>query len=379
MSRTIINVGAVIDATNQINSAKSSVSSAKSSFTQTKNGIDGKIQNRSNIRNRLNMVRTQLSNIDSKIEKIRSMVQSGANLYRSTDDRVESWRDEIRNNVGARSVAQIASTWASYFDNPKDQKKVDQKEVSEPKQKEKKSLWSWDDTWDVVGEFGPVGTGISSVGQFFTGGVTCKSVLKFAKGAADITGDVAKNISSNTSFDWKSLTNLKPVQNETAGKVFSDAIDDYNFSKAPNTAGKVAVAAKWVGTGLTVATSAVDNYQEYRDGEISAVRSVAETVGESAVKVVTGVACKAAATAIVTGIATTVGAPAVATAAAIGVVAVGISWAADKVCEAITGKDLAEATSDLVLDTAEKVGKAVGSAAKKVAGAVSGWWNKLWK
>ena len=29
MSRTIINVGAVIDATNQINSAKSSVSSAK--------------------------------------------------------------------------------------------------------------------------------------------------------------------------------------------------------------------------------------------------------------------------------------------------------------------------------------------------------------
>ena len=379
MSRTMINVGAVVDAQKQIDSAKTHVSSAKSAFTHTKNSIDGNIQNRSNIGGRLNIVQNQLSDIDSQIANIRSVVQNGASRYRSTDERIESWRDEIRNNVGAHSVSRITSAWAAYFDNPKGQKNVEKKETSTPEKKKKKSLWSWDDTWDVVGEFGPVGTGVSAVGQFFTGGVSPKSVLKFTKGAVDIAGDVAKNLSSNTSFDWKSLTNIKVVQNETAGKVIGDAIDDYNFSKAPNTAGKVAVAAKWVGTAVTVATSAVDNYQEYKSGEISVARSVAETVGESAVKVVTGVACKAAATAIVTGIAATVGAPAVATAAAIGVVAVGISWAADKVCEAITGKDLAEATSDLVLDTAEKVGKAVGSAAKKVAGAVSGWWNKLWK
>ena len=115
MSRTIINVGAVIDATNQINSAKSSVSSAKSSFTQTKNSIDGKIKNRSNIGNRLNTVQNQLSNIDSQIGKIRSMVQSGANLYRSTDDTVESWRGEIKNAVGARASSGVTSNWASQF------------------------------------------------------------------------------------------------------------------------------------------------------------------------------------------------------------------------------------------------------------------------
>ncbi len=119
MSRTIINVGAVIDATNQINSAKSSVGSAKSSFTQTKNSVDGKIQNRSNIRNRLNTVQSQLSSIDSQIGKIRSMVQSGANLYRSTDDRVESWRDEIKNHVGTRTIGQATGVWASYFDDYK--------------------------------------------------------------------------------------------------------------------------------------------------------------------------------------------------------------------------------------------------------------------
>lgn len=115
MSRTIINVGAVIDATNQINSAKSSVSSAKSSFAQTKNGVDPKIQNRSNIGSRLSTLQSQLSSIDSQIGKIRSMVQTGANLYQSTDDTVESWRGEIKNAVGARTSSGVTSNWASQF------------------------------------------------------------------------------------------------------------------------------------------------------------------------------------------------------------------------------------------------------------------------
>ncbi len=115
MGRTLINVGAVIDATRQINSAKSSVSSVKSSFTQTKNSVDGKIRNRSNIGNRLTTVQNQLSNIDSQIGKIRSMVESGANLYRTTDDRVESWRDGIKNNVGVSSAGRLMNNWASYF------------------------------------------------------------------------------------------------------------------------------------------------------------------------------------------------------------------------------------------------------------------------
>ena len=56
MSRTQINVSAVIDAYKQISSAKSYVGSAKSSFAQTKNSIDGKIKNRSNIKSRLDTV-----------------------------------------------------------------------------------------------------------------------------------------------------------------------------------------------------------------------------------------------------------------------------------------------------------------------------------
>lgn len=115
MSRTKINVSAVIDASRHINSAKTYVSSAKSSFTQTKNGIDGKIQNRSNIRDRLSTVQRQLSNIDSKIGRIRSTVQSGANQYRSTDDKVESWKRDINNKIGTRTVSATTGVWSQYF------------------------------------------------------------------------------------------------------------------------------------------------------------------------------------------------------------------------------------------------------------------------
>lgn len=140
MSRTKINVGAVIDATNQINSAKSSVGSAKSSFNQTKNSIDGKIQNRSNIRNRLNTVQNQLSGIITQIGNIKSTVQSGANLYRSTDDRVESWRDNIRNNVGARPGGMISSVWESWFHSDSEDE-VQDKATPSTDGSSKKSFW----------------------------------------------------------------------------------------------------------------------------------------------------------------------------------------------------------------------------------------------
>lgn len=115
MSRTKINVSAVIEAYRQISSAKTYVSSAKSSFTQTKNSIDSKIKNRSNIGNRLNTVQRQLSNIESKMGRIRSTVQSGANQYRSTDDKVESWKRDINTKIGTRAIPTSIGAWAKYF------------------------------------------------------------------------------------------------------------------------------------------------------------------------------------------------------------------------------------------------------------------------
>ncbi len=116
MSRTKINVGAVMDAMHQITAAKTSVSSAKSAFTQTRNSIDGKIQNRSNIRNRLTTVQNQLSGIDSQIGKIRATVQSGANQYKNTDDRVNRDGDRLDNKLRPGS-GNGGGIFSRYFDD----------------------------------------------------------------------------------------------------------------------------------------------------------------------------------------------------------------------------------------------------------------------
>lgn len=163
MSRTSINVGAVMDASSQINAAKTSLSSAKNSFNQTKNAIDGKIKDRSNIRNRLNTVQNQLSGIDAQINKIRSTVHSSANLYRTTDDRVESWVDDIKNNVGVRPASYVAGNWAAWFHSTSPAVGVKDKNLAAAEQ-EKKSFWHGE--WELE-EKGYVGGKASEDGESF--------------------------------------------------------------------------------------------------------------------------------------------------------------------------------------------------------------------
>ncbi len=112
MSRTKINVTAVIDAKRNVNSAKSNIINVRSQFSQTKNSIDSKIKNRANIRNRLNTVQNQLLNIDNKISRIGSTVQSGVNRFDKTDRTINAWRIGNINSIGK------ISSWTSKGINP---------------------------------------------------------------------------------------------------------------------------------------------------------------------------------------------------------------------------------------------------------------------
>ncbi len=115
MSKTVLKVDAVLDAAGQINSAKSSAASAKSSFSNTGASVDGKIKNRSNIRNRIRTVQNQLSSIDSKIGRIRSTVQFGVSQYQNTDNRVEKQRKQIKTKLSAKAPSVSSGKWAEYF------------------------------------------------------------------------------------------------------------------------------------------------------------------------------------------------------------------------------------------------------------------------
>jgi len=133
MGRTVINVGAVLDATVRINSAKASISNARSSFNQTKNSVDSKIKNRSNIRERLNNVNRQLADIYSNVNRIGSTVQSGAYQYRATDKKVEAMKKQVCVSIQSKAVAPQNGKWADYFKTTADKIRLDGAKEGEKK------------------------------------------------------------------------------------------------------------------------------------------------------------------------------------------------------------------------------------------------------
>ena len=374
MSRTMIDVSAVIGAAGQINAAKSYVGSARSSFTQTKNNLDPKILNRSNIWERMNVVQCQLSNIDSKIGRIGSIVYSGAIQYRVTDEKVESARKALKNSVTAHWVIDTSSDWLSHFKETKKDKNKEKIEVKKQtsSKKEKMTWWSWNNTLDMMGEAGILGSMLSTVGQLITGGLSTKSKWESAKSAAKVVEHIAGAWPKSTSsFDWKKLVGLnEQITNQSPTsflKGLRQEIDDLKFSNAKTVSGKIAIGAKWAGHALTAITTTYENFAEE---ENSFGRKVAESIGETTVKITTGAAISVG---LATGLATLgVAAPAV----VVGVASVGVAWAINKGCEAFFGDDLAEVVSDFALDTGEFLVDSVATGAKKLSGAVSGWWNR---
>ena len=153
------------------------------------------------------------------------------------------------------------------------------------------------------------------------------------------------------------------------------------------TSGGAKSAFAYAGIALSAATNAFSNADEAIKGEISTERAIAETITETLVDTATGWAIG---TAVAAGMVATVGAaPVVAVGAATVAVTMGLDW----VCEKITGKDLTEAVSDGLIDTAlmlkdgaVSVGNAICTGVKEVASGVSNFvqsaskgWNSLKK
>lgn len=106
MASTKINVGAVIGLSSTATGAKTTVTNIKSSFNTTRRQIDGKILNRSNLANRFQNVYNTLGSIETKVSRIKSMVENGANWYHDTDQTVLGWSNDIVGNfiAGCGSV-----------------------------------------------------------------------------------------------------------------------------------------------------------------------------------------------------------------------------------------------------------------------------------
>lgn len=145
-----------------------------------------------------------------------------------------------------------------------------------------------------------------------------------------------------------------------------------NFT-GKNGAGKA--LASWASVAVSGVVNWFGNKEEQAEsgGKMSDERVVAETVVETAVDTAAAIGAKALVGAAVTTVLGTTAAPAIVVVALTGAVLAGINAGA----KALTGESATELLSDFILDTGEKIGKAVGDAAKSVKKAVGGWIKKL--
>ena len=373
MGSTKINVGAVIGLGPQLQRVNSVVSSVRTDLYSTKNHIDGRILNRNNLSNRMQSAFSQLAAIENRIGRIKGTAERGANSYRDTDNLVVSWKNAIADQFPSRASS---GGNAAFFQSRISSKQDSEKKTVQEKTANDSSPWSWSDTWKMVGSAGIIGSVFSTIGGLITGGISVSNGLSTAKGAAKAIENIAKAVPKNStsSFDWKTLFgfNSTTTKYKTFGKIFGESIEKLKFGNAKTVSDKIAVGAKWAGYGLTAISTFYENFTDTTENN-STGRKIAESIGETAVTIGEGLVIGAAVT---TAFAAASIGPAV---VAVGAITVGVTWAVDWLSEKVTGKDFAEFVSDSVLDFGEAAIKSVGKTAKKVSGAITGWWKKTFR
>ena len=87
MDRIKIDVGSVIGLDPLVSSSAGILLNTQASLNGTIYQIDAKVLNRNNIRNRLHQVAKQIANTETKIQRIKSVVENGANHYYQAEKR----------------------------------------------------------------------------------------------------------------------------------------------------------------------------------------------------------------------------------------------------------------------------------------------------
>lgn len=226
----------------------------------------------------------------------------------------------------------------------------------------------WSDAAKVAGELGVIGTGVAAiielVSSWNTGAKPAKMVLSLLKSLAKGTEKIAKGVSNN-GIDWVGLAKVNPDKvPKTFGEAWSDSWGKYKIGDKATTAGKIGAVAKWAGSILTVLSTGYENFTDTTENN-SFERKVAETIGESTVKIVGG--------ALIGSAVALLGGPAIVT----GLITVGVTWGINSLSEAWTGKNAAEFISDACLDFGESIGSAIGDAVNTAKKKISGWWESL--
>lgn len=168
---------------------------------------------------------------------------------------------------------------------------------------------------------------------------------------------------------WTRFANNLTNKTSPFRKQFVDAVDDF--------AGKNGIK-KAIPAWLSVAATGISNWASNKEeqaasgGTMTDARVMSETIMETAIDTVASWGAKALIGAAVAAVGGSVAPPVIVVTAASTLAIAGINAGV----KAITGKTATEWVSDAVLDTGDAIVKGVGSAAKAVSNAISGWFGK---
>lgn len=149
--------------------------------------------------------------------------------------------------------------------------------------------------------------------------------------------------------------------------IFSQSISDQlgKYTGNGSTASTLGAIAKWGGLAISLVSNSLKNYDEYKRGDITGGRAVAETIGETAVDFGTDLLLTAGITAGL--VAVCGGAPAIVVAGGV----VLVKWGLDAVTEHFFGKSFTETVSDAVLDAGEWIADKAGDVIDTVSQGVN--------
>lgn len=325
------------------------------------------------VQSQLNWVATKLTGM--QLGSILQIKGSTALIGKITDCKWAAVNQAQNLGKLANGLDSIAGIYDKYEKDLKDPKKAPQTSA----QQQGGGIINFDDIGSNVLDIG--GQLLDKFGNISVPFSIAALINNCAKGGADGVVSGLKNINDiigngteaifdlttgGVRADWvKGLLGFD-LKNETFGEAMESYIDSFKFGK--NTAKNVKAATQWAGVALDVAESAVGNWDEF-DGDLSNARFWGETVIEAGVDIAIGAGATALASAALGAAATAIGvagAPAI----LVGAAAAGVVWAANGICEYITGgRDIAEVVADAACDFTEAaidVGKKVVEEAKEV-------------
>ncbi len=330
-------------------------------ITGIRNQLGFKVAASANLRGRLSSISTRVADHRTGMRSMNTALQGAVNTYERTERKLlgRGAEDaaEGMDDIGAAIPVAGAVTEEEGFDIFSHLK---------------------DTFFDAVGEIGPIG----ALGSIILNGI---DGLDTAADWAGLAGDVwdfgwdigEKAVKGFGEVKWKEWLGAALDKGSSAEKYlkrFAENADDVltdTFDGFKTAGGLVKEVG---GIVLDAIGNGFENMEEYKSGEISKGRAIAETVMETAVDwgkdLALAATVGAAVGSIVPGPGTVVG-------VASGVAVVLVSNAADAVCEWITGKDVTELVSDAILDAEEKRIDFLQEQGRKIADKAGALWSKV--